>query len=243
MVKFLQCVEPTACRRTGNTVCSIRINSPQSNKGIFNFPVVESFHVDALGAAPYGFEQEFRLLTNHDEHGFCRRLFNHLEHLVGTFGVHSFRQPDDIHLISPLARLQAQFSQQQIALAHAYQRLLVGGIHALQPYVHGEIRAIGQHFPPLVDEIIARHLVFRACACRTDDGIGEHQVGMRPFAEHGTLAAMSACVILIMGLAQQIGSKSHSQCHFSCTLRSTEQQGMWQTVFLDHLLCLLKILF
>ena len=64
---------------------------------------LDSFDINSLSSATNGFEQFVRFFAHKYEHGAVWRFLDEFQEFVGAFDIHSFRKPDDRHLVSPLA--------------------------------------------------------------------------------------------------------------------------------------------
>lgn len=123
--QHLQCFQPAAVRHASHPLRILLIESPLGDECLSDILVGNAFDIDTLYTAADSLQQPFRFLAYQQEDGLLRRLLQEFQYLVGTFDVHAFRQPDEAHLIAPLARLERQLADQCVALTCRDNRLLV----------------------------------------------------------------------------------------------------------------------
>ena len=126
-----------------------------------------------------------------------------------------------------MARFQAQFPDQFVALASSDDSLLVLAFHHLHPLVHREVGRVVDELVPLLGKVIAHWHVLATHRRQFDSGVGEVQVWVLQFLKHGLRAR---CTIV-----EQCACQSQCQCLLAAALRTTEHQCMRQTVFFYHL--------
>ena len=74
-------------------------------------------------------------------------------------------------------------------------------------------------------------------ALRLEDGEAEVQVGVLELPHHcHAVALFFSDLRLILSFSEQIGCEGDGKCHFSCTLRSANHDGMWHPLLVSELL-------
>ena len=203
-------------------MCEVGFDSASCHKCLLYVVVGNTLEVESLRSAAYGFEQSARIFAHKDEHSLRWRLLKQLEQLVGACLVHTLGQPYYAYFISALARLQAQFARQSVALGACDYGLLVLGIHLCHPLFEREVWSAHYHFAPLSGVVVARGLMFRAHAWLLYGGIAEHEVGVGPLLQQSAMA-------------QQFGCESHGKGHFAAAHRTAEEHCMWHAPLFDEL--------
>ncbi len=196
IAELLHHLRPTAMGMLSDDVCLVVRQTTTIRQGKSNVVGGDGRDVDALHTTTDGGEELFGRLAHKEEVGVFWWLLEELQQLVGTGSMHPLGEPDDAHLVASLMSLERQLIRYLVGFGGGQLRLLVVGLHQLQPVVVSEVGRLLQHMAPLAEEVVGGDLLVRRRVLRTDHREGEVEVGVLPLTKHRRDLGRAAIVVL-----------------------------------------------
>ena len=195
--------------------------------GFVNFP-----HIHTLSTAQDGRQNHVRSFGYQQKNRLFGWLLKQFQQLIGAYRVHFLGQPYNRNLKSTLTGFQTELLQDLIALFGINQRLRVLRIHFTQPMVEVKIRIVNNKWPPIGNIIIAHFfLSFRTFY----DGEYEMHIRMYQLIEFHTRRTNTASIFLAPIGATDVACVCDSQWHFTNSLGTANELGMWNTPLVHFL--------